>query len=137
MRIGLVFNPEASAVSRNAFSSATRFAHKLTKKQTRLPASQPNSMFVYVNCWRELLQFFAGCFTRLKFGVFCDAIKGRGAVSAGMSAGETAPLASCRRLLAGFFGLGGQVFDGFFINPLVAGVELFDVFLVEVLEFFV
>ncbi|KAF1082048.1 MAG: hypothetical protein GQF41_1688 [Candidatus Rifleibacterium amylolyticum] len=37
---------EASAIRRDAFSPAIRFAHKLTKKQTRLQASQQNSVLV-------------------------------------------------------------------------------------------
>jgi len=57
----LIFvKPEASAIRRDAFSPAIRYAHKLTKKQTRLQASRQNSMLVYV------VVVFAGCLKRAR-----------------------------------------------------------------------
>jgi hypothetical protein len=55
----LIFvKPEASAIRRDAFSPAIRFAHKLTKKQTRLQALRQNSMLVYIriHAWQKIIQ---------------------------------------------------------------------------------
>ena len=61
----------------------------------------------------------------------------KGAVSAGSSDLRDSPFASNLQLLASFFGLRGERLDGLFIYLLVAGIELFEVFAIEVLEFFV